>query len=105
MPAIHEKAHRSTVPQVRQHLPATDKRHPKRSSPKQYSASQDEIDRIAVRVMGRLAGQLRRFRIVVRHDGLVLHGCVRSYYAKQLVQEAAMSATDVQIAENAIEIV
>jgi len=105
MPALHEKSNRSTVPQIWEHLTATSRQQLKRFLPKQYGPSPDEIDRIAVRVMGRLAGQLRRLRIVVRHDGLVLHGHVRSYYAKQLVQEAVMSATDVRIAENAIEIV
>lgn len=65
----------------------------------------DEADRIAVRVMGRLAGQLLRLRILVRHDGFVLQGRVRSYYAKQLVQEAVRKATDMRIAENAVEVV
>ncbi|MES2793921.1 MAG: BON domain-containing protein [Planctomycetota bacterium] len=73
--------------------------------PEHQGLSSDEVDRIAVRVMGQLAGQLRRLRIVVRHDGIVLHGYVRSYYAKQLVQEAVRKITDVPIAENAVEVV
>ena len=65
----------------------------------------EEADRIAVHVMGQLAGYLRRLSIMIRHDGLILRGCVRSYYGKQLVQEAVRKVTDLPIAENAVEVV
>ncbi len=105
MPAIYEKPKRSIVPQSRRYVAAAGGQALKRARQKHQGLSSDEIDRIVVGVTGRLAGQLRGLRIVVRQDGVVLHGCVRSYYAKQLVQEAVMNATDVPITENAIEVV
>jgi hypothetical protein len=72
--------------------------------PEQRCLAPEEADRIAARVMGRLAGQLTRLRILVRRDGCVLQGQVRSYYAKQLVQEAVRQVTDRPIAENAVEV-
>lgn len=55
--------------------------------------------------MARLAGRPLSLRILVRPEGLVLEGRVRSYYAKQLVQEAVRKFSDTPIAENAVEVV
>lgn len=104
MPATHERENRLTVPLVGEQIATSSKPQPKHPRREQTSLSPDEIDRIAVYVTGRLAGQLRNLRIVARHDGIVLHGYVPSYYAKLLVQEAVMSATNQAIAENAIEV-
>lgn len=73
--------------------------------PEPLCLAPEEADRIAVRVMGRLAGQLKKLRILVRRDGYVLQGRVHSYYAKQLVQEAVRKMTDRPIAENSVEVV
>lgn len=105
MPAIHEKPKRSIALHARKQVAGADSHTLQRDRVKHQGLSPEEVDRIVVRVIGRLAGQLRGLRIVVRHDGVVLHGCVRSYYAKQLAQEAVMNATDVPVAENAIEVV
>ena len=50
----------------------------------------------------RLSGQVRNLRLV--DGGLVLHGHARTYYAKQLAQEALMSATMLPILANEIEV-
>ncbi|HLJ11928.1 MAG TPA: hypothetical protein VKU82_12100 [Planctomycetaceae bacterium] len=68
-------------------------------------SSSEEAGRVEMRVKGRLTGRLLRFRILVRHDGLVLLGRVRTYYAKQLVQAAVLELTEMPIAENAVEVV
>lgn len=68
-------------------------------------SSSNEADRVEMSVKGRLAGRIERLRILLRHDGLVLLGRVRTYYAKQLVQEAVLKLTETPIAENAVEVV
>jgi len=52
----------------------------------------------------RLSGQVRNLRLVVVDGGLVLRGHARTYYAKQLAQEALMSATMLPILANEIEV-
>ena len=55
-------------------------------------------------VQCRLSGQVRNFRLVVVDGGLVLRGHARTYYAKQLAQQAIMSATVLPILANEIEV-
>jgi hypothetical protein len=47
---------------------------------------------------------VRDLRLVVRDDGLVLHGRVYSYYAKQLAQEVVMKAAGVPVLANEIDV-
>lgn len=55
-------------------------------------------------VRRRLSSRLRSFRVQVRDAGLILEGCVTTYYAKQLVQHAVMEATALPILANEIEV-
>ena len=66
--------------------------------------SQDEIVRLEEHVKRRLNGRLREFQLAVRDDGLILRGRVMTYHAKQLAQHAIMTATNVRIAANDIEV-
>lgn len=68
-------------------------------------SSSNEADRVEMSVKGRLAGRIERLRILLRHDGLVLLGRVRTYHAKQLVQEAVLKLAETPIAKNAVEVV
>jgi osmotically-inducible protein OsmY len=45
-----------------------------------------------------------RFRVVVQEGGLILHGCVPTYYAKQLIQHAAMEVSGLPILTDEIEV-
>lgn len=64
----------------------------------------DEIHRLGVQVRHQLSGRLREFRLELRDCGLVLQGRARTYYAKQLAQHAVMTATDLPILQNEIEV-
>ena len=61
-----------------------------------------EIERL---VRGRTGWQIRDLRVDVREGGTItLHGACTSFYAKQLAQEAAMSASKDGVLENAITV-
>jgi hypothetical protein len=51
-----------------------------------------------------LSGRILFFRLDKSEQGLVLRGLSRTYYAKQLAQEATMAATDLRIVANNIEV-
>jgi hypothetical protein len=55
-------------------------------------------------VQTRLLGRVHEFRLEASAAGLVLRGCARTYYAKQLAQHAVMDATDVPILANEIAV-
>lgn len=93
------------MPPVLERAIANEVQQPRRlRRPELHGLSSEEAARIAALVRDQLAGRLLRLRISVRHDGFVLQGRVRSYYVKQLVQEAVRKATDLPIAENAVEV-
>jgi hypothetical protein len=48
--------------------------------------------------------RVRRFRVLVQEQGLVLQGCAPTYYAKQLAQHAAMEVSGRPILANEIEV-
>jgi hypothetical protein len=54
------------------------------------------------RLLGRV--RLRRLRVLVQKQGLVLQGCAPTYYAKQLAQHAAMEVSGLPILANEIEV-
>lgn len=63
----------------------------------------DQLEAIIQRhLLGRV--RLRRFRVMVQEQGLVLQGCVSTYYAKQLAQHAAMEVSGLPILANEIEV-
>jgi hypothetical protein len=64
----------------------------------------EEVDRIGGLVWHQLGGRLRDFRLEVRDGGIVLRGRAPTYHAKQLAQHAVMSATDLPILRNEIEV-
>jgi len=64
----------------------------------------DGVATLEARIQCRLGGHLREFRLVVVETGLILHGHVRSYYAKQLAQHAVMEATVLPILANEINV-
>lgn len=53
-------------------------------------------------LLGRV--RVRRFRVLVQEQGLVLQGCAPTYYAKQLAQHAAMEVSKLPILANEIEV-
>jgi hypothetical protein len=63
----------------------------------------DEIAaEIEMAVRDRLPGWARDFRVVIRDHGVVLKGCTHSYYAKQMVQHAALAASRLPLLANEI---
>jgi hypothetical protein len=59
---------------------------------------------LEAQVQCRLSGQIRDFRLVMLNHGLILRGQVRTYYAKQVAQQAVMAATRWPILANEIEV-
>jgi len=53
---------------------------------------------------GRIGGQFRDLEIISQGNGIVLHGLVHSYYAKQLAQHLAMELTGQPVVANEIEV-
>jgi hypothetical protein len=62
------------------------------------------MEQLETHVQSRLSGRVRDFRLVVRGCGLTLTGQARTYYAKQLAQQAVMEATALPILTNEIEV-
>ena len=62
------------------------------------------LARIEEHVRRRLTGLLRDFQLVFREQGLVLHGRVHTYYAKQLTHHAVMEASSLPILANEMEV-
>lgn len=56
-------------------------------------------------VKDHLKGRLKNFKVLVEAEGLVLHGAVQSFYAKQLAQQLVMEAIATPIANNKIEVI
>jgi hypothetical protein len=63
-----------------------------------------EVAQLEAQVQQRLNGRACNVRLALRDNGLVLRGCARSYYAKQLAQEAVMKTTVLPILANEIEV-
>jgi hypothetical protein len=66
--------------------------------------SWEETVRLEARLQDRLGGRIHNLRILVCDDGLVLQGHSRTYYAKQLAQQAVMEACELPIQANEIEV-
>jgi osmotically-inducible protein OsmY len=48
--------------------------------------------------------RVREFRVLIHEHGLILQGCVPTYYAKQIAQHAAMEVSGLPILANDIEV-
>lgn len=55
-------------------------------------------------VQRRMGARVRKLRVIVQHNGVVLQGLASTYYAKQLAQHAAMDLADLPIVANEIEV-
>ncbi len=55
-------------------------------------------------VQRRLGARVRKLRVIIQHNGVVLQGLASTYYAKQLAQHAAMDLADLPIVANDIEV-
>jgi hypothetical protein len=66
----------------------------------------DEVaGQIESAVRDRLIGWVTDFRVLLRDRGMVLTGCTHSYYAKQLVQHLALTASRLPLVANEIQVV
>lgn len=63
-----------------------------------------EIDELEIHLASSLSGRVQDFHLQLRGVGLVLQGHARTYYAKQLAQQAVMAATSLRILANDIEV-
>lgn len=69
------------------------------------STTATPADQLETLIQRRLLGRsIRRFRVLVHEQGLVLQGCAPTYYAKQLAQHAAMEVGGLPILANEIEV-
>jgi len=66
--------------------------------------SWEETVRLETHLQNRLGGRVHDLRLLVREDGLILQGHARTYYAKQLAQQAVMEASQLPIRANEIEV-
>jgi osmotically-inducible protein OsmY len=70
------------------------------------STTSTPADQLEVRIQRRLFGRVRvrTFRVLVQEQGLILQGCVPTYYAKQVAQHVAMEVSGLPILANEIEV-
>ncbi len=64
----------------------------------------EQLGQLEAVLQSRLSGRVHNLRLVVRDQGIVLQGCARTYYAKQLAQYEAMEAGGFPILANDIEV-
>ena len=77
----------------------------RRSSSEWPLAQDDElVQRVNNRLGGRFGNPVSNFQLWRREDGLVLRGVVKTYYAKQLVQEVVMGTSGQLVLANDIEV-
>jgi hypothetical protein len=69
-----------------------------------HSGPSPELERLSAHVEGRLGRQVHDLRLLLGDHGLVLQGRARTYYAKQLAQQAVMQASHYRIQANEIEV-
>jgi hypothetical protein len=64
----------------------------------------DGLAELEARVLCRLCGVVRHFRLFANGRGLILRGRSTTYYAKQLAQHTVMQVTRLPILANEIEV-
>jgi hypothetical protein len=62
------------------------------------------LEQLEAQLRARLVGRVRGLRLVLAGRGVILRGYARSYYAKQLAQHAVMTAIDLPLLANEIEV-
>ncbi|MFN4258109.1 MAG: hypothetical protein ACK4RK_02350 [Gemmataceae bacterium] len=73
-------------------------------TPGENASVSANLRQLEIAIQNQLSGRLHDFHLDWRGDGLVLLGHCRTYHAKQLAQQAVMTATKLPIAANAIEV-
>jgi hypothetical protein len=68
---------------------------------KEYRSEGANLETLVQRRMG---ARVRKLRVIVQQNGVVLQGLASTYYAKQLAQHAAMDLADLPIVANEIEV-
>jgi hypothetical protein len=68
------------------------------------SVSQSLLQQLMDQVEFKLRGRIREFHVLFSNGGLVLIGCAKSYYAKQLAQHFVMEMTELPISANDIRV-
>jgi hypothetical protein len=63
-----------------------------------------EIGQLENRLRQVLRGRFRDLRLIARGEGIALQGQCRTYYAKQLAQQAILEATPLPLVANEIEV-
>jgi hypothetical protein len=61
-------------------------------------------ERIKANVRDRVHGLVSNFQVEIQDQGMVLQGRTHSYYAKQLVQHAALQAAGMPLLANRVEV-
>jgi hypothetical protein len=64
----------------------------------------DNLALAELRIQCQLAGRIFGFEVSLLDQGLVLRGRARTYYAKQLAQQAVMKCIDLPVWANEIEV-
>lgn len=63
-----------------------------------------EFELLEAQTQSRVRGRIYDLQVECRDNGVVLKGHSRTYYGKQLAQQAVMEATDLPILANEIEV-
>ena len=67
-------------------------------------ATQAKLDELELKLQRQFSGRVADFRVFHLGGGIVLRGFTRTYYLKQLAQQAVMNLTDLPILANEIEV-
>jgi hypothetical protein len=67
-------------------------------------ATQTELDELELQLQVQFSGRVADFHMLPLGGGIVLRGFTRTYYLKQLAQQAVMNLTDLPILANEIEV-
>lgn len=67
-------------------------------------ATGQRLEDIEMRLADRLRRQIRNLVVLSSDKGIILRGIARSYYAKQLAQEAVLECTPLPLYLNEIEV-
>lgn len=67
-------------------------------------AMTQNVSQLERQIRKRLRGRLPQLELLAYEEGLVLIGRARSYYEKQLAQQAVMEATSLRLLANEIKV-